>query len=53
MTRPGSLEGKLQEARAYAQQARDRNKPPCLCPACLYATNLEAVINITKGWVKI
>lgn len=40
----------LEEAQAYAAEARERNKQPPLCPGCRVKEMEPAVINITQNW---
>lgn len=41
-----------QEARKYAAEAKERNKPACQCDACKQAEMLPAVLRIVANWGK-
>lgn len=43
---------RLERAKEYAAQARQRNRLPCNCPTCRQMEMLPAVLQITNNWSK-
>lgn len=41
---------RVEKARQYAEQVRQRNKTPCTCAICVEVETLPKVQQITENW---
>ena len=41
---------RFERARAYADEARERNRPECQCETCVQQRALPAVLRLLANW---